>query len=184
MAEPLPLRCRQCGVVYHPVFFRNALTTAVVKYKRTTCIGCELTARTEAKQRNRPREKARKALGSHAARFIREGQAHSVKDFCERYGWTIERLAHDLAHTYENTCPYCWQPFVEMEHGLADVTLDIVDPARPPFYRTNVRWCCATCNREKQRTDPELWEIKLAMWRRWRAQIAIAPAQLTLLDFA
>jgi hypothetical protein len=55
-----------------------------------------------------------------------------------------------------------------MPHGLGDVTLDIVDPANEPFYKTNVRWVCATCNRAKSRTPPDEWAEKLAAWEEWR----------------
>jgi len=102
-------------------------------------------------------------------------------DLRHRYGWDIDRMAHDLLHTHENTCPYCWQPFSEMEHGLADVTLDVVDPDAEPHYRTNTRWCCASCNREKGRTPPHDWAVKLACWERWRQRPPMA-AQLGLFD--
>ena len=91
-------------------------------------------------------------------------------------------MTHDIRHAYENTCPYCWQPFEDMAHGLADLTADIIDPRREPYYRTNVRWCCMTCNREKQKTDPDLWEKKLEMWARWRVNQTTQPEQLTFFD--
>jgi hypothetical protein len=57
-----------------------------------------------------------------------------------------------------------------MGHGLADLTLDIIDPTKDPYYSTNVKWVCATCNKEKQRTPPEHWGAKLVAWQMWREQ--------------
>jgi hypothetical protein len=54
-----------------------------------------------------------------------------------------------------------------MGHGLADITLDVIDPAAAPYYGTNTKWACQTCNREKGTTPPALWGAKLNAWRQW-----------------
>jgi hypothetical protein len=54
-----------------------------------------------------------------------------------------------------------------MGHGLADITIDIVNPREPPFYDTHVKHCCGTCNKEKSQTPPELWARKLICWDQW-----------------
>jgi DNA-directed RNA polymerase subunit RPC12/RpoP len=76
-------------------------------------------------------------------------------------------MIHDAQHSYDNSCTYCGHMFKDMGHGLADITLDIVDPSQPPYYAVNVRWVCATCNREKSRTPPALWGARRACWELW-----------------
>jgi hypothetical protein len=70
-----------------------------------------------------------------------------------------------------------------MTHGLADVTIDVIDPAKEPFYSTNTRPCCMTCNRAKHDMSPEDWAKRLLGWRLWRARQDVAPAQMTLLMY-
>jgi hypothetical protein len=58
-----------------------------------------------------------------------------------------------------------------MGHGLDDITLDIVDREREPYYRTNVKWCCGTCNSEKATMAPELWARRLDFWPQWQRHV-------------
>lgn len=164
-------RCKRCHTPYEGLeveaFFRRTSSTHR-SMRMAVCIGCELTARTRRKQENRPLEKARRTLHHHADKYVLAGSATSRDDFARRYGWKLEQMAHDIEHAMGNGCPYCWQAFAEMEHGLADCTLDIVNPGQLPYYRTNIRWCCKTCNTEKARTPPDLWGAKLQAWERWR----------------
>ena len=111
---------------------------------------------------------ARNAVMSHAYRLARAGVVGSGADLAKRFGWNLQAMAHDIQHAFKNGCPYCRQPFVEMANGLADVTLDIIDPSKPPYYATNTRWCCLTCNRAKSKTDPSRWAKKLLWWDEWR----------------
>lgn len=179
--------CIRCGVVFPPeeamVFFRlNPDTRARIharRARRSVCIGCEQTERDERKRQRRALEKARWTLRFHAAR---EGM--TAPAFGARYGWVVARIVHDIEHAFENTCGYCWRPYAEMEHGLADVTIDIVDRDKPPYYDTNTKPCCRTCNTEKGKLSPEAWALKLQAWRRWRERKADAPTQLTLLEEA
>jgi len=92
-------------------------------------------------------------------------------DFARRYGWDIERLIYDIIHGHENTCPYCSVRYEVMGHGLDDMTLDIVDCEREPYYRTNAKWCCQTCNREKQTMTSEMWARRLIFWKEYKAHI-------------
>jgi hypothetical protein len=92
----------------------------------------------------------------------------SRPDFQSKFGWDIGRMLHDLGHAYVNGCPYCTERFMEMGHGLADITLDICDPRQSLFYSINTRWICQTCNRKKGRVPPELWGAQLTAWERWR----------------
>lgn len=145
---------------------------------RSTCICCELSARTEKKRDSRTREKARRAIRTHFEKYRREhveqgkhpwmANIRTQKEFADRFGWDVDQMAHDIEHAHQNGCPYCRESFSSMAHGLADVSFDVIDPERQPYYRTNVRPCCLTCNREKARTPPELWGAKLQAWERWR----------------
>jgi hypothetical protein len=94
--------------------------------------------------------------------------------FAIQYGWKVDQMAHDIEHAHKNGCPYCHRSFSEMGGGLSDVSLDIWDPQKQPFYALNTRWVCRTCNKEKQRTPPELFgEVRMS-WERWeRHQTAL-----------
>jgi len=95
-----------------------------------------------------------------------------VQILTDDYGWVFDRMLHEAQHVYANGCQYCGEPFAAMGHGLTDLTLDIFDPVLPPYYPANIRWVCATCNREKSRTPPNQWAAKLACWAKWEHQPA------------
>jgi hypothetical protein len=158
--------CAKCGGIFEAeVFFhRNILRYAYRKSGRhPICIGCEQSARDEAKAIDRWPAKIRATINLHARRLHTTAIA-----LAQEFGWNPGRMIHDAKHAYENGCCYCGQRFKEMGHGLNDLTLDIVNPTDPPFYYTNVRWACMTCNREKSRTPAALWGAKLAAWEMWR----------------
>lgn len=169
-------RCPRCGVVYPPdeaaAFFTLNGSEHSTTRRRRICQGCEVTARTQAKLRCRSVLKAADTRRRHAKKWIDRGDVRNVRDFGRRFGWEIKQMAHDIDHAHRNGCPYCFQLFSTMPHGLADVTLDIVDPEDEPDYRTNTRWVCQSCNREKARTPPALWGAKCRAWARWRAEHA------------
>lgn len=124
-----------------------------------TCVMCELTDRNDPTPEERARRKAQNSIILHAEKFNMK-----PKDFAKRYGWDVERMIYDIIHGHENTCPYCYERYDVMGHGLTDITLDVVNPKEEPYYRTNVRWCCATCNSEKAAMPPHLWAIRCAAW--------------------
>jgi hypothetical protein len=165
--------CSRCYGEYDISFFRSegqrAASAVAASNRRAICVGCELTARTEAKVHDRPFEKAKRTIESHAVKYVKQGLAANKGDFVRRYRWDAKRMAYEIQHAHENTCAYCWQPYAEMEHGLADVTLDIVNPQEPPWYGLNTQWCCQTCNREKQRLSPEDWTKRRICWDAWHS---------------
>lgn len=170
-------RCARCKVLYDDeeaqVFFRIREAGAYTNPRRSrVCIGCQITQRTDRARERRALTKAETTLRFHAGRAVQAGMVAIPAEFARRFGWEPRRMAHEIEHIYENTCPYCEQPFAEMEHGLADVTIDIIDPRKEPFYKTNTKWVCMTCNREKQNSSPEQWSIKLRAWRKWRSNRA------------
>ena len=178
-------RCDRCGFDYDEAAFYNRKGAdrregraesrgagILAPHRRTVCAGCEQTEADRRKLANRELVKANNALSTHAAKYGMDRAA-----FALRYGWDVRRMAYDLAHAHANTCTYCWQPYADMGNGLADVTLDIVDPAAEPYYRTNTRWCCRTCNAQKHRTSPELWSRRCGAWAEWRSNQGRAPDQ-------
>jgi hypothetical protein len=171
------LQCRECRGWYGEVFFARIGSGKNSGLKTCRCIGCRLTRRTRAKNEGqRFIVKARNAIKTHSERFLKSGIIASATELADRFGWKHDRMAHDIEHAVKNGCPYCCRPFAEMANGLADVTLDIVDPAQSPYYATNTRWCCMTCNRAKSKTDPNLWSEKLRWWDEWRKRREVMEA--------
>jgi hypothetical protein len=167
-------RCARCKTLYDDeeerLFFRLREAGAYTNPRRNlVCVACQITERTGQARDNRALTKAQTTLRFHAGRAVKNGLITIPAEFGRRYGWEPKRMAHDIEHIFENTCPYCEQPFAEMPHGLADVSVDIIDTSREPYYHSNTKWCCVTCNREKQDLSPEEWAIKLRAWRKWRA---------------
>jgi hypothetical protein len=167
-ANPNLQCCIRCGFWADPEHFskKGRGNVYIAHERRAVCIGCEQEDRDEAKQGNPWFAKARSTLNHHAKRF-----KLSATDFCQQYGWTVPRLAHMLEHAFDNTCPYCWMAYKEMRNQLADITIDIIDPAREPWLRTNVQPCCRTCNTAKSNMAPERWERRLRFWRERRAYL-------------
>ena len=161
-------RCAKCKGEYdEEAFFRvnpDSRLRANASARRFVCIGCELTARTEEKEQNRWRVKARDSIRRHAAKYHLD-----PAEFGQRYRWSLDQIEHDLKHAYENGCSYCKKPYKGMVHGLADITIDVVQPRELPFYDVNVKCCCQTCNREKSKMPSELWARKLIAWDYWEA---------------
>jgi hypothetical protein len=147
-----------------------------IRNTRQQCIPCQQTRSDLRKRLRRSIRKAHSTISNHAKNY-----ALTKRDFERKYGWNADRVAHDIDHAYENTCCYCQIPYVDMPHGLADVTIDIIDPAKEPFYSTNTRPCCGTCNRAKNKMNPEDWAKRLLGWRLWRERGQIGSSQLTLL---
>lgn len=163
-------QCSRCGGLFAETFFRKSpdqRLRAGIAARRYVCIGCEQTARDEKKGRRRSLVKANNAIRSHARTYVRKGLVSDQAAFAERYDWHADQLAHDIEHAAANGCPYCRRAYADMAHGLADVTLDIIDPRAEPYYRTNVRWVCSTCNKAKQDLSPERWGEQLQAWQRW-----------------
>lgn len=161
--------CRECGEVYTDVFFeQSGVSKNSYLPKRAICIGCRQTARDAAKRDKRPLKKAQAAILTHTPKLIAKGWITSADELTTKYGWVADEMARDIERTFADHCPYCLESFGTMAHGLGDVTLDIVDPTRAPYYKTNVRWVCITCNRAKGRTSPDIWAERLVMWARWK----------------
>jgi hypothetical protein len=166
--EPVKQQCRTCRIWYpQQVFFRKNPRRKRVAHicateYRPVCMACETTARTERKSAEPWLAKARSTIQRHAKRY-----GKTTKEFIRLYGWDNRRVAHILKHAFDNTCPYCRDPYANMPNSQWQVTMDILDPQKEPFLETNTQPCCQTCNREKSNTSPELWARKLRCWADW-----------------
>ena len=118
---------------------------------------CRQEQRDRKKHQNRAEEKARQTLYRHAPKY----DMPPIK-FAEEFGWDIKQMARNITHHFENSCPYCNQPYKNMTYGLRDLTLDIINPNEPPYYTTNVKFCCSTCNSVKGQLDAEAFGLYLA----------------------
>jgi len=148
--------CQKCGGEFDESFFRH--TRMANRYPRDICKACEQTGRDKGKSKNRFLAKARSTLLRHQRRF-----GFPLKD----YGWIVAEMAHDAEHAFKNGCPYCRKPFLEMS-GLPDLTLDIINPEKKPFYKTNTKWVCATCNKQKQKYNADEWGQNQQNWQEWK----------------
>lgn len=169
--------CTRCGVQYPPDLVAAAfrMHRAGLDISRPTrkwiCRPCEQTQRDERKRQNRWPTKIRDVIRRHAQRL------DVTRDYLVTVcGWAPDRLMHDGEFQYGNGCNYCGHPYREMGHGLKDITLDIVDRSKPPYYRTNTRWCCQTCNSKKGDRGPEFFEADRQVYERWQRQKKL-PAQ-------
>lgn len=168
-------RCKRCGTFYPPHLVESAfriggghgraLDASSAPRRNRICRPCEQTARDQSKIGNRWTVKSRDVIRRHAVRLD-----VPKDDLVSVYGWDQARLAHDAEHQYGNGCNYCGHAYHDMGHGLADITLDIVDRSKPPYYRTNTKWCCQTCNRKKGAQTPEEFEIDRQVYECWSEQ--------------
>jgi hypothetical protein len=178
-------QCSRCHGIFNVAFFaknRKVVFGLVYQTERSVCIGCQQTGRDRTKQENRFRDKARNCIRKHAERLCKKWEC-STKEFADRYGWSIDNIEHDLKHAWENGCPSCRKSFRSMGHGISDMTLDIMDPTREPFYMNNVQIQCRTCNTAKGDRPPDQWAIVKIAWSEWerhQAQLAKDPWYGTL----
>jgi len=162
MAQATDQRCNRCGTTYPARIVVRAFRTLPDGYIYPTCRPCEQTLKDQVKSADRWLDKAKNAIDSHAVRL----SIHRA-DLVRIYGWNKSCMAVDAQHAYGGACPYCYASFEAMGHGMQDLTLDIVDPQRPPYYRTNTRWVCQTCNRKKGRLTPADFEADREIYERW-----------------
>ena len=138
-------RCMECGTVYFGDEVNAMFATVTVGldrrvYPKTTCNPCRLTKRTQVKSQNRFVAKARDTIRRHTVRLSQ--WVSSTGDLADRFGWEVKRVAHDMEHAWKNGCPDCGNLFSTMVHGLGDLSVDIIDPANPPFWGINTRIMC------------------------------------------
>jgi len=152
-------------------------SSANPKYK-SPCKFCEIENRTIKTRQNRWKTKVGRTRRTH-----RESLGISVERLESSFGWDIDLMAHEGAHAYSNGCSECHDPYEIMGSGLKDITLDIWDPRIEPFYGSNTRWICFSCNSTKGDMIPEDWAIYKRLHRERAAHLAehamiIQPEQL------
>ena len=139
--------------------------------RKGLCCMCERVSRQN--QRNPYLVKAHNVIRRHA-----NGLKISKDELITVYGWDPQILAQDAEHQHAGRCNYCPEPYM----GLADITLDIQDRRRLPYYRTNTKWCCQGCNRNKGVMTPEEFEAKRQIRALWNQSKTNPPEQLALFE--
>jgi hypothetical protein len=132
------------------------------------CIGCDAVRKRSELIDDRLRRKATATRRRHGAKLKALGLLSDEDDLEQLYGWSTERMVQDIKRVRETGCPYCLQPVDTTEHGMRLITLDLINEDKPPHYLTNVVWCCARCNSEKQQISTETWGARQSMWNLWR----------------
>jgi hypothetical protein len=154
-------------------------------YRKRICKVCTVTRNAAYKRANLYRETFRRRRRDHARRL-----GVSVEEL-HKLGWEIERRTIEMrAYHEDGFCPGCLETdgtkhfFRDMEHGLGDMTIDIIDPAKPPIWPGNVQWLCNVCNRRKRTMSPILHGQRILAEREFeRAELAEPIiGQLSLLE--
>jgi hypothetical protein len=190
---PVVKRCATCGGDYLVDFFRrrngayrSQSLTAERQFYHDRCIGCEASRKSKELMTRRLRKKAMATRRRHGARLKELGKVENYDDLEEVYGWSIERMIDDIKRIITDGCPYCLQLADIGAQGLGIITIDIVDTDQGPHYSTNVRWCCARCNSEKQRLSPAVWGARRSMWDLWhrnQKRLEASPEAFGFLSF-
>jgi hypothetical protein len=162
--------CIRCRTVYPPHLVEWAFRVNQLGRKRLCCM-CERVSRQN--QRNPYLVKAHSVIRRHA-----DGLKIRREDLVTIYGWDPQILAQDAEHQYAGRCNYCRDPYI----GLADITLDIQDRQRKPYYCTNTKWCCQGCNRDKGVMTPEEFEARRQIRALWKQSKNDPPEQLMLFE--
>lgn len=165
--------CKKCGFRAPEEWFWKRMDVEYDIQRRQVCPACLQEERDRHKKDNRVVVKARNTLYTHSRKYGME-----PNEFAAKYGWSIQQITHMFAHDYTNLCHYCHTPYETMENGLSAITLDIIDPEREPYFATNVRTCCRTCNTKKGHMTPEAWALDLIMWQRRLKYLKSKPEQL------
>jgi hypothetical protein len=138
-------------------------------HRKGVCCEC----RGKQKRRNPWPVKANDVTRRHADRF-----GIDKNDLVTVFGWDPQQLARDAERQYAIGCSYCGEEYT----SPADITLDIMDPKRPPYYLTNTKWCCQKCNRDKGAMSPEAFEAKIQIKKLWNLAKNQPPEQGTLFE--
>lgn len=171
-------QCTKCKGIYPLEFFGSTGNVGAMHCsKRGICKGCRQTEKDEKKEQNRFLVKARNTIRNHAKKY-----RFKPKEFIEKFGWDEKKLARDFEAAKE--CKECGKKYESMAHGLADKTLDIIEPNNDP-YPHNSRIICMTCNREKSKYSSDVWGIIKRGWRLWEERKSVRekfkkPIQQTL----
>ncbi len=171
-------RCSRCGQRWETDFFRVSQTkeakgstdaSVSKRHQRLNgvCIGCENALRDRLKDANRARSKALSCIRRHCISYNKKNETTlSTAEFKAKFDWNESRMAEEIDRAWESTCPTCDEPF-HSKLGFVNITLDIIRPDDPPYYRTNAQWVCRTCNTRKARVDPSRWSAQQIIWKKY-----------------
>lgn len=179
-------RCSRCGKVKPLDEFpinvtrRSELTPTI--YRKRACKVCEVERRLAKKQANRFADAFDNRRRRHAS-----STGYTVAQL-KAMGWDDRRPREMEAQFRHGFCPTCIDDdgtvhyFRDMTQGLAELTIDIVDPSKPPVWPGNVQWLCMTCNRAKQKRSGLETGLERVMVRQWEADERGEPVQLNIFD--
>lgn len=179
-------QCLACGHYWPYLFFRRGSRGKCTCHDcqhstcyRPKCEGCEVTERTERKKLDRFWVKALLTCRKH---WKQDGYK-CRQDWEAASGLTVALVASRMRMAWEQdeTCEHCDTRWREMPNGIADITVDRVDPLKP-FTRSNWGLLCPTGQRDKGRTPPDIWDQKQACWKLWREHRRPRPVQEGLFD--
>jgi 5-methylcytosine-specific restriction endonuclease McrA len=158
--------CPECGILKPEEEFRirRAYTPngEVEKlYRVKVCKVCEVDRRIRAREANPYLFAFRHRRRNHARSL-----GLSVDDL-RRLGWDEERRSIEMEAAFEfGYCPHCIEigadgkaivhHFRDLDGGLRDLTIDVINPGLPPQWPGNVQFLCSTCNSRKHSSDPIL----------------------------
>lgn len=156
-------------------FYRKDKTLSGIAYLHAVCRMCE------AARRHREDPwigKAWRTIRLHREAYAKEYEKASERfshwdgnplTFAEAYGWHARLIANEMKAAFNGPCKGCGIDYKTMGHGPRDLTVDIIDPTREPFYAYNTRLLCESCNSHKgKKTPDEETRLKRA-YVRWAA---------------
>lgn len=182
-------KCKECGFSVSTV--EDAETMFGVdreidyntnRFYRPRCRLCRQTISDDKKKRNRFIAKAGNMVFNHAKRFTEKGWGSITPEVLHNvYGWpSVEIIARRIENEYNGACHYCQTSFQDPEymvHGLADFSLDVINPDDGPSWG-NVRFCCLTCNRIKSHMGASRFMRYLTLVKQRAEFLKVKPIQL------
>lgn len=131
-----------------------------IAYRSKVCKDCEHDARRTRKSTKLFERTFNQRRRNHAARW-----GYSIEQLIEM-GWDTARRAMEMQESFEHGyCPLCIERtdgqvkvhfFRESSLGLSDLSIDRIDPTKPPIWPGNIQWVHKTCNQRKHGKDPIL----------------------------
>lgn len=173
--------CRQCKLRKPIEEFRivGKMRDLTHLKRLSTCKVCEVTNRCTQKELDPYKPAFAQRRRDHARRY-----GCTVKEL-EQLGWDAERRTIEMRAQFENGfCPNCIETadgavqvhfYRDMSRGLAELTIDRINPDLAPIWPGNVQWLCATCNKRKQDRDPILHGQRIQQEHEFRIQEQLPP---------
>lgn len=158
---------------------KSAKTSSLKQYDKW-CYFCRQDKRLVF-QRNHPfLYKARNTIASHLRdhfkEWVEKGWMKHKYELQTIYGWTENAIAmlfeQGLNRGWCLTCEY---GYVEMKNHEKEITLDIIDREKRPWFNGNIRDTCRSCNNAKQKMDLDKFNLRNAFGKRRKARLEAKP---------